>query len=47
MQHVGFRVPDAGPWRDLLSGNEVTASGGGWLDADINPNWGAIFYKRS
>ena len=43
-QHVGFEVPDGGPWVDLLGG----APGRVWdgrLRVDVGGNWGAIFHR--
>jgi pullulanase len=42
---ISFRVPDPGPWQDLLSGRVLDAPNN-WLSDGLASNWGAIYYRK-
>jgi hypothetical protein len=46
LRDVSFVVPDSGPWQDLISGKVISAQSDDRLHIDIDPNSGAIYYKK-
>ena len=44
-RHCWFRVPEQGPWLDLISNTSVTPVDG-WLHSTVGSNWGAIYYRK-
>lgn len=44
-RQVRFRVPDGGPWADLLGGDNLAANDS-WGQATVGSNWGAIYWKQ-